>query len=113
MTTPNHAIFNSKETEEAIAAGIALYADYTGDDLSYNSAGYLQLGGRSAVPIIALGCFVVVQTAENEHGVRQITVEVHPDESLSHPVAKLAVDEHEIATWRAIHDWLNPEPQDS
>ena len=112
MTTPNHAIYNSEETEEAIAAGIALYAENTGDDLSYNSAGYLQLGDQSAA-IVALGCFVIVQTTENERGVRQISVEIHPDESLSHPVGKLTITEHEIATWREIHNWLNVEPQDS
>lgn len=113
MTTPNHAIYNSQETEEAIAAGIALYAEYTGDDLSYNPAGYLQLGDQSAVPIVALGCFVIVQTTENERGVRQISVEIHPDESLSHPVGRLTINEHEIATWREIHNWLNAAPQDS
>ena len=63
MTTPNHAIYNSEETEEAIAAGIALYAEYTGDDLSYNSAGYLQLGDQSAVPIVTLGCFCLLYTS--------------------------------------------------
>ena len=97
-------IFNRTEVDEQIAQAIDLYAQLTGDALSYNANGsYLALGEDSAVPIIALDCLVVVQSTKNDRGVRQIVVEVYTDESLTNSVARLAVTEHEIATWRAIH----------
>ena len=99
------SVFNRTEVDEQIADAIALYAELTGDALSYNPNGsYLALGEGSAVPIIALDCFVVIQTTQNDRGVREIVVEVHTDESLTYPVAKMAVNEHQIATWRKIHD---------
>ncbi len=98
------SVFNRTEVDEQIAQAIDLYAQLTGDSLSYNANGsYLALGEDSAVPIIALDCLVVVQSTKNDRGVRQIVVEVHTDESLTNSVARLAVTEHEIATWRAIH----------
>lgn len=98
-------IFNRTEVDEQIAQAIELYAQLTGDALSYNPDGsYLALGEGSAVPIIALDCLVVVQTTKDNRGVRQIVVEVHTDESLTDALVKLAVTEHQITTWRAIHD---------
>ena len=103
MTTLS-PVFNRTEVDEQIAEAIALYAELTGDALSYNPNGsYLALGEGSAVPIIALDCLVVVQTAKDGQGVSQITVEVHTNESLTNPLARLTVNEHQIATWRKIN----------
>ena len=99
------SVFNRTEVDEQIADAIALYAELTGDALSYNPNGsYLALGEGSAVPINALDCLVVIQTTQNDRGVREIVVEVHTDESLTHAVAKMAVNEHQVATWRKIRD---------
>lgn len=97
-------VFNRTEVDEQIAEAIALYAELSGDALSYNPSGpYLALGEGSAVPIIALDCLVVVQTTNDAKGVRHIIVEVHTNESLTNPVANLTVNEHAIATWRKFY----------